>query len=680
MQRETIVPNQELELSSSMTKSNKKASATSLGLINEQDSSTLSSEAFELKSHYSITISTPSTRNSAKPKPSREFNCGDLNTIPFLQDSDLSDAPVNYFLYLGFFHMGIRIFFVLLAFSIFCNVGYIIAAKYYPSLYSEDTLVFMYALFILCAAFLLRFTRGREEKKLMNHPALLSLPWTQDLFSLLVEGLPTNVTKREVAVYFNKILASKNVSGSVKNVLLLQDYYEHTQIKAEIKQLDIEYAGLKNKGPEREQDEIQILARKSQLVGLLGQLEAKIINLECFRGKAIVIFDTIQTREIINSHFSIFFLLQPFSRCFPKIDKKCYYKTNKLTITQPPEPQDLIFENLYYPRKNRVFFRILAYIASIFLTILFIFCLLIVNGLNFFSKPDFTSIEVADVLTSYGFVIGVLVLGFLLRIGYKFINSKLIHPSALASRVDTYNYSIYTSLLLYVPTQTIPIYFNIDLWTDQLMKVALLYFLERIVYKVFMNRWEEYKKEKNNKNTLQANLTENNSKDTENEFDFIDGVNSTIPLIFMAFTSLILDRFAILAIIVISLYILAAIDKYWLIKSQESIKLKSASYMLKAFRVFSWDSPCIVVAGLVMFFTYNRALVSDGPSLIGLNWYWLLGVFLLVLVLYVYLSKPLVTKIRETFFMENALKQYESVYGEFPFYYHSEDPWTRITT
>lgn len=81
-----------------------------------------------------------------------------------------------------------------------------------------------------------------------------------------------------------------------------------------------------------------------------------------------------------------------------------------------------------------------------------------------------------------------------------------------------------------------------------------------------------------------------------------------------------------------------------------------------------------------MFFTYNKALESDGPSLIGLNWYWLLGLFLFVLVLYVYLSKPLVTKIRERFFKENALKQYESVYGEFPFYYHSEDPWTRITT
>lgn len=665
-----------------MTKSNKKTSTTSIGLINEQENSTISSELFETKSHYSITISTPSTRNSAKPNPPRDITCGDLSTIPFLQDPDISNGPVNYFLYLGFFHMSIRIFFILLAFSIFCNVGYLIAGKYYPSLYSDDTMVFMYSLFVICAAFLLRFVRGREERKLIDHPALLSLPWTQDLFSLLIEGLPADVTKREVAVYFNKILASKNVSGSVKNVLLLQDYYEHTQIKEEIKKLDIQFAGLKNKGSDREQAEIQILSRKSQLVGLLGQLEAKIINLECFRGKAIVIFDSIQTREIINSHFSVFFLLQPFSRCFPKIDKRCYYKTSKLVITLPPEPQDLIFENLYYPKKNRVFLRVLAYIASILVIILIIFGLLIVNGLNFFSESDIPSLEVADVLTSYGFVIGIMVLGFLLRIGYKFINNSLTHPSALASRVDTYNYSIYTSLLLYVPTQTIPIYFNFDLLTEQLMKVALLYFIERILYKVFANRYDEYKKEKMDKNTLQANLTENNAnnKDNENEFNFIEGVSSVLPLIFMAFTSLILNRFAILAIIVISLYILAGVDKYWIIKGPESFKLTSATYMLKAFRAFSWDVPSIVVAGLVMFFTYNNALKSNGPSLIGLNWYWLLCVFLFVLVLYVYLSKPLTTKIRERFFKENALKQYEAVYGEFPCYYHVEDPWTRITT
>ena len=157
-------------------------------------------------------------------------------------------------------------------------------------------------IFTILIGVVVRMLIKKEENMLVEYSILNNLPWTEDMFSLLIDGISNRAKKEEIIFYFRGILNSLDVTGDIKDLIFIQDYSQHAHIKQAIRHLDEQL--MKKDPKEFKASGVKLLNRKSQLAGLLGQSEAKIINFELFKGKAIIIFNNIQAKMAVLQYYN----------------------------------------------------------------------------------------------------------------------------------------------------------------------------------------------------------------------------------------------------------------------------------------------------------------------------------------------------------------------------------------
>jgi len=236
------------------------------------------------------------------------------------------------------------------------------------------------------------------------------------------------------------------------------------------------------------------------------------------------------------------------------------------------------------------------------------------------------------------------------------------------------NYNIYVALLLYVLIQGILGYGNRDLWIDQLIKLAWLDVLKRLVLKSFAMCTALIKtKESKQPEGLLTGLLQK-AKRKYIEFDFAQGLAYAFPMIFMGLAFLILNPFVLLPIFIVSLYIYAVIDKYRMLRQCNLYSTKSARFMLVHFWIYSWAPFLASISTIGILLTYEKQVypkaeqkptfaIPMGICVVGL-------VFSLCSLCF---GKSLDQRVAERFFCKNSQVEYASVSKEFSSFYQRED-------
>jgi len=302
-----------------------------------------------------------------------------LRLFPVFGDHRLSMFSMNYGLYLEFFHIIVRmlgrlfllvIFFNLIDIStkqfIFTKVSYSgpqvlaecksfegeaaddCAREFYiiSKCYRHSVRIAYTILTCFCAAIFLTVIRRKDEQRVINNRMLYEFNWTQDLFSALVDKVPKQTSSDELRAYFNNLPAIKKIGGHIKDIIMVQDYGKCYLISKQIQRAKEQIEKLNEKGqPTHELDgKIQFLHEE------LIRQEA---SMSTHSGRAILVFDSLKTKALVMK------LYRPTFGAF--IEKKFRKKKEgsaledaSLTVKDLPEPQDLKFENMCYPKQQKV--------------------------------------------------------------------------------------------------------------------------------------------------------------------------------------------------------------------------------------------------------------------------------------------------------------------------------------
>ena len=601
----------------------------------------------------------------------------DLKLFPIFGDQELANVSVNYFLYLEFFHMAIRIFIALLAFS---GVIWIILAVYklqYPKHSTQADIIGFGALVVL-GGIVLRVVRLYEEKRIKDHDILTHYQWTEDLFSLRVKGISKTTTIQELTVFFNKLLFNTGIKGNVRYVVLLQDYHQYNKLSTEVKVITEKLAKPNINAKAKESLEI----KKLQLERLLPQLKMKIINFQYFKGKAIIVFDSIEAKVAVQQYFNVCWLSRPLMWCFVGPFQKLYLNGERLKVTEATEPRGLIFENLHYPRSKRFIRKLLVYTVSMIIIIIGL------NGLAGLQMQNISSglessdkLNVSEVLTNYGFIIGMFILGFVLEMAFRYTTSLLIYHNVSEQAIDFLNYSIYTSFMFYVVVQSFGVASIISTkqWINQIITLSVMYLIKKLPLRMipilitskFVNSLSMF-----SSGTLKRNILEK-IQELYYEFDFTDGASCAIPIIFMGLGYMMTNPFIIIPIVIVILYIFAVIDKYVIIKCCGPLKIKSANYILKVFRAYKWDCFCFYWGGFISLVSYWE-LVDPKKKYRTTLYSFPVPIIIVLVLCYIKWPVPLYQETKKTFYEKNRNVQYSSVSKQFSSTYQIEDPVIKI--
>jgi len=302
-----------------------------------------------------------------------------LRLFPVFGDHRLSMFSMNYGLYLEFFHIIVRMLGRLFLLVIFFNLidittkQYIFnkvsfsgpqvvaecrdftgeaaddcAREYYivSKCYRHSVRICYTILTCLCAAIFLTVIRRKDEQRVINNRMLYEFNWTQDLFSALVDKVPKKTSPDELRAYFNNLPAIKKIGGSVKDILMVQDYGK---------------CYITSKQIQRTKEQIEKLQAKGQptheLDGKLQFLHEELIRQEAsmppHSGRAIVVFDSLKTKALVMKLYRPTFGAS-IEKKFRKKKGESELEDANLSVKDLPEPQDLKFENMCYPKEQKV--------------------------------------------------------------------------------------------------------------------------------------------------------------------------------------------------------------------------------------------------------------------------------------------------------------------------------------
>ena len=644
-------------------------------LLNSQDfdpdisSSMLDSEINEDRLRLSSYAINPLfARRDTKAMKEKEESLRSIKLFPVFGDDNLAKISLNYFLYLEFFHMAIRMFFFVFAAAFIIQfyyewVGDIVFEK------KEEYLLYCAALGVFCT-FLLRISLHFQDKRLLEHSFLYEFQWSEEQFSILAEGIPLSATRKDVKDYFNSLIETQSFSGRVIDVIFLQDYYIYDQVKKNLaiisKKLKINQTS-------------SLLKKEERLKTKLSQIEQDLLAFKNFKGKAIIIFDTVQTQNSIFNHLKTGWCKSLFLMCFPSCFKTYHLNRNRISVQELPEPQSLIFANLHYSTANKAFKTVLAYIMSFIVVLGIIF---IITELEFQKSLNSHGKTTYDnPLIPYLFIIGTFIASEILEKIYEISMRLLPHTDAKDKKLRTFNFQIYVSFLVYGLIQVCLGNKDEELLRNQVIKLSFMFAL-----KAFLKKFIQIFVTKNPiKNLFVTDYDTNRIKKKiaqkvvkwSTKFEFTKGLGSSLPILFIGIAFLSASRVLVLSITMITLYLVAVLDKYRMIKCCRVVTIKSASFMLKHFGVYRYTAFTSFV-----FTLFISALCASDVDITG-DIYKTLGKVYICAFIGMFYSlcccpRPLHLRVKDRFLEKNGFVQYESVCQNFSSFYQREDPLNKI--
>jgi len=516
-----------------------------------------------------------------------------LKLFPVFGDQELAQISVNYWLYLEFFHMAIKLLFQMLLLFLILEV-----IDYYQSvrkIMDVNTIQTVYIGILWFALGLLPKLRVMEEKHIINNQALARFQWTEDLFCLLIEDLPIKTTREDIAMYFNSCLPLRITGGYVRKIILIKDFSEFAAIRKKFFEIEEKLIDPKLEDAAKE----KLLLRKKALESKLSIEESKLIGSNKHAGKAIVAFNDIFARNLVYNQFRTS-VIQSIKKSFWNFFNPNLYK-RIISSTALPEPQDLAFENIGYSKIKGFLRGLLAYGGGSIFVLIISVCILAIQVWSQDSSTDKKGIP------SFVISIVLITLNYIMGKFYTFINGFYKNISYSQIKMNYLNYSIYSAVVLYLVIQTISVVFSGKVnWNQQLVQTIALYSFKTIGKKLFSfflisetcrKFIDGLKSEKIKALALKA---VSGAQKVAHEFDFVGNVSLAIPLLAMCFAFMILNPILLISLTILVLYAIAICDRYRLIYYTDPFTLNSANFMLKVFKIYQWDHFCMFY-GLIIF-------------------------------------------------------------------------------
>ena len=583
----------------------------------------------------------------------------------------------NYFLYFEFFNICISVLLLVFLVEGSLYALYTIVNEYIFPLENTVSMLIIRVIFTILIGVLVRVLIRKEENTLVEYSVLNNLPWTEDMFSLLIDGISNRAKKEEIIFYFRGILNSLDVTGNIKDLIFIQDYSEHAQIKQAIKELDEQL--MRKDSKQIKNSGVKLLNKKSQLAGLLGQSEAKIINFELFKGKAIIIFNNIQAKMAVLQYYNESYK-RSMSNNLDKFPKQFCLNNANLVISDISAPQETYFENLHSGRCKLICAKIFLYITSLVAVLAAQIALLRIDFNELVTNNNFQSLAaaVAERMYSYEFITGSVLLDFLIQYIFSILNNKFPHATMLGCYTQAINFRIYATLLLYFPMQMIPLYVNPDIWLAQISKVSLVYSAILLIVKLLQMYFKIRTLDRQHTlSEIERSLSSGKASNGE-DYNCIERILSIIPLLFTAFIAVALNYFIVLLIVMSTLYLVTLMDKYMIFKYYKLPNKRSLTYMLTTFQILRWDLFIIYAVGLSRNVVDYQMTFSKGDWNITSIILWVLT-FITVVLSLVFWPISLEANVKKRFMESHSDITHEKVSERFESSYFKVNPLSKIT-
>ena len=591
-----------------------------------------------------------------------------LKIYPVFGDKEMAQVSINYFLYLEFFHVAIRMFSEVFMVSIFTFVIYWMIRVFCEPGFANDVKLFFNLFNGVIAVFLLKRARGKEESRILNEPMIYNLQWSEDLFSVLVKGLPLDVTEEEVKFFFKSVLSDKVCR--IVDVMFVHDYKNYVAKKNELletkkKQLQLEAEG-------KAAEASKLTQKIETLEKLMAKYDQDISEMKLFEGKAIVIFETIANQTEVIKFFTYGRIHSLLIFCLRSCFKKHYLRGHRIEVKEIAEPRDLIFENIHRSPIEKALRLALANSLSFIIVVLGIVVVFASEGL----KQDAVQAMIDRKFLSYLFAFLTMILAVVLERVYLMTQRILIHTSLVEAKRGLMNYSLYVAFVLYVLTQFGLVKTDIEFGIKQLIRLSMFFALKNMIFKLVeiysATKAVEHISQHTSSGFL-SSIAEKAQKAYE-EFNFVKGITLGYPPILIGAAYFCADPFFLLPPLIIILYIYAILDKFRVIKGSKLLVSKSAAFMLRPFSMYRWIP--------LMSFACNLILVSEGNArLLKETNMWLIWPFYAFSLFGLFGScccpRPLHERVKERFVEINDYVTYQSVCDEFTSIYRKEDPYHR---
>ncbi len=680
--------NTETELTS--TDSTLKISLTSSEIVpqaqyNHSQDHTEDTEEDQPYRRASYVLNPSYTKKTITEKDLQLSNLRKTRLFPLFEDTEVAKSSINYFLYLEFYNVAISLFIRVFLFSCLAyGVFYLIQKFYYGAPSATFTAVY-YSITGIFITFILRYFQKREDERIFNHQFLYEFQWSEDLFSLLIQNLPKDCTKYEIGCFFSNLFSKKVMHGTVIDVIFVQDYLRFSQVYKQTKSLKAQIDSFR--AEDNSQKKLDLIQKLKTLQFELSSLKQEIADFKLFKGKAIVVFSSIQAKVTVMKHLSPpwykSFLIWLCRCCF----RAHYIGGNRISFKEIPEPEILLLENLHYPLVKRIIRTPFAYFVSFIVFMMVVATLGALNGwkLNETIVHDESLLD--NKLYSLGLAIFIMLLASAFERIYKWVQMLFVHSSMLSSQINMINYNMYIVILLYTLIQGFLGVLNRERWIKHLFDLSVLYMIKRILLKIFAifsanktlkNISKEAKMRKNSSflTGLVASVYDKNI-----EFNFVKGLTDALPFICMGLAFTILHPFMLLPIFIVSLYIFAILDKYRMTRCCNLFTAKATKLMLIPFRIFRWGPMMAYGFGVAILYVYvKESSKTDADLAANFNDYLILYASLAVfgVLFFVCGSKSLFLRVQERFAERNGKIQYHAVSNQFSSFYQRQDPFANM--
>ena len=625
------------------------------------------------------------TKKAITEKDLQLSNLRKTKLFPLFEDTEVAKSSINYFLYLEFYNVAINLFIRVFLFSCLAyGIYYLIKKIYYGTPSATFTAVY-YSITGIFVTFILRFFQRREDERIFNHQFLYEFQWSEDLFSLLIQNIPKDCTKYQIGQFFSSLFSQKVIYGGIVDVIFVQDYLRFSQIYKQTKSLKSQLASYS--AEDTSQKKLDLLQKLKTLQSELSSLKQDIADFKLFKGKAIVVFNSIQAKNTVIKHLSPpwykSLLISLCSCCF----KSYYLGGNRISFKEIPEPEILLLENLHYPLVKRIIRTPFAYFVSFLVFALVVATLGALNGwkLNETIVHDESLLD--NKFYSMGLAIFIMLLASAFERIYKYVQMLFVHSSILSSQINMINYNMYIVILLYTLIQGFLGCLNRERWIKHLFDLSVLYMIKRFLLKVFAifsanNTLKKISKEaKARKNTGFLTELVASVYDKNIEFNFVKGLSDALPFICMGLAFTILHPFMLLPIFTVSLYVFAILDKYRMTRCCNLFTAKATKLMLIPFRIFRWGPLMAYCFGVAILYVYvKESSKTDADLATYFDDYLILFGSLAVfgVLFFVWGSKPLHLRVQERFADKNGKIQYHSVSNQFSSFYQRQDPFANM--
>ena len=610
-------------------------------------------------------------------------NLRKVKLFPIFNDENLAKVSINYWLYLEIFNICIKLLFpLLIVISIVHGAFYFLQPDVNVTKHAPAQIGLFIT--IMCLAV---FQWVRQEKAALSHRYIKQYQWTENLFSFVIDNIPVKSTKEEVKKMFDGLPSMKIAKGSIKEVILIKEFSSYAKLRRKHKDLAEKIDNATTK-----KDLIKRSKKMEALEKKLFNVETKIHDSDSHKGAAIVTFNSMFIRKLILNRLSPS-VVRTIDRYLGMLSGKKQLDERFIDAVEVPEPQDLIIDNISYSKLLKDFRRLLYLILVIALTVILTFIVFFVTsyaaGFSIISQ-DFTDPDLITISKVLPYIVSAILIiaNTLSNKIYKYLNMLNLSLSKFESNMNLIKHSIRSAIINYLIVQVtiVSAAFSLqkkaieeDFLEGQMFKTIAMYCVKTVGKKIafaFINSNTMKAPGKKPKTLFGKLLRRIQTKSPE--FDYVEGVQSIIPLLAMTFGFIMARSYTFVPISIITIYFIAIIDKYSITRSCEPFSLNSAQYMLSVFLVAKWCISYLFI-GTILVMLAKAPFLSRDPSESGsfsiASWGVCLVSFIGFIGSFCFLGFPssIKNKFKDKFVKENWRSDYDKVCHNFKTFFRRVD-------